>query len=214
MLRIDHVSKRFGDQRVFDGLTASFAPGCFALCEEENTGKSTLLNIAAGVLAPDEGEVWVDGYGMSQASQHARARLAFVPANVLSDPTQTGRGLLHAIAAEKRTLREDRVSEGLALDEAVLDLADRLGLTPHLDKRFEQMSTGTRRKVYLAAAGLGTPSVLIADGPTDGLDAQARRVVADLFLDWGRDRVVLFASHDEALVRACAARPITIASLR
>ncbi|RYH27800.1 MAG: ATP-binding cassette domain-containing protein, partial [Alcaligenaceae bacterium] len=153
-------------------------------------------------------------YGMSQASQHARARLAFVPANVLSDPTQTGRGLLHAIAAEKRTLREDRVSEGLALDEAVLDLADRLGLTPHLDKRFEQMSTGTRRKVYLVAAGLGTPSVLIADGPTDGLDAQARRVVADLFLDWGRDRVVLFASHDEALVRACAARPITIASLR
>lgn len=201
MLRIDHVSKRFGDQRVFDGLTLSFAPGCFALCEEENTGKSTLLNIAAGVLAPDEGEVWIDGYAMSQASQHARSRLTFVPANVLSDPTQTGRGLLEAIAAQ-------RLGSAL-LDEAVLDLADRLGLTPHLDKRFEQMSTGTRRKVYLTATAVGTPLVLIADGPTDGLDAQARRVVADLFLGWGRDRVVLFASHDVELVRACAAHPVS-----
>jgi len=204
MLRIDQVSKRFGDQRVFEGLTASFTPGCYALCDEENTGKSTLLNIAAGVLVPDAGEVWIDDYAMSRASQHARARLAFVPADALTDPLQTGRGLLEAVAAERQA----------PLAEAVRDLADRLGLTPHLDKRFEQMSTGTRRKVYLTAAALGAPSVVIADGPTDGLDAQARRVVADVFLAWGRDRVVLFASHDAELVRACAARSLTVASLR
>ena len=50
MLRIDNLSKRYGDYSVFQGLTYTFGPGCYALCEEDNTGKSSLLNIIAGVI--------------------------------------------------------------------------------------------------------------------------------------------------------------------
>ena len=100
------------------------------------------------------------------------------------------------------------------MDDAVLDLAARLGLEPHLDKRFEQMSTGTRRKVYLTAAALGDPAVVIADGPSNGLDTPARRELAELFMAWGRDRVVLFASHDPELVQACGATVMEVAALR
>src|SRR5690606_17286534 len=82
-----------------------------------------------------------------------------------------------------------------------VSLAYELGLSEHLDKRFEQMSTGTRRKVFLAAAALGSPAVIVADGPSDGLDAAARAVLARQFTDWSRDRVVLFASHDAELVK-------------
>ncbi|MCG2596604.1 MAG: hypothetical protein KBO59_03625 [Achromobacter sp.] len=85
---------------------------------------------------------------------------------------------------------------------------------PHLDKRFEQMSTGTRRKVYLTAAALGDPAVVIADGPSNGLDTPARRALAELFKAWGRDRVVLFASHDPELVQACGAAVVDVAALR
>ncbi|MGA0585273.1 MAG: ABC transporter ATP-binding protein, partial [Castellaniella sp.] len=116
----------------------------------------------------------------------------------------TGRELLEQVATEKRT----------SLDDDVLDLARRLGLEPHLDKRFEQMSTGTRRKVFLTAAALGDPAVVVADGPGNGLDAQARAVLAEQFRIWARDRVVLFASHDAELVRACGARVTRVASLR
>ncbi|MGS1108081.1 ABC transporter ATP-binding protein [Achromobacter anxifer] len=204
MLRIDNLGKRYGDHLVFQGLTHTFAPGCVALCEEDSTGKSTLLGIIAGVIAPDAGEVWIDGHALSQAPAQARSRLAYVPDNCMALPAQTGRGLLQQVAAEKN----------VPLADSVLDLAFRLGLEPHLDKRFEQMSTGTRRKVYLTAAALGDPAVIIADGASNGLDAQARGVLAEQFKTWAQDRVVLFASHDPELVEACGARSVEIAALR
>ncbi len=204
MLRIDNLGKRYGDHLVFQGLTHTFAPGCVALCEEDSTGKSTLLGIVAGVIAPDAGEVWIDGHALTQAPAQARSRLAYVPDNCMALPAQTGRGLLQQVAVEKNA----------PLDDSVLDLAFRLGLEPHLDKRFEQMSTGTRRKVYLTAAALGDPAVIIADGASNGLDAQARGVLAEQFKIWGQDRVVLFASHDPELVEACGARSIEVAALR
>lgn len=204
MLRIDNLSKRYGDHLIFQGLSRTFHPGCVALCEEDSTGKSSLLGIIAGVIAPDAGDVWIDGYSLTKTPLQAKTRMAYVPDNCLAFPTQTGRELLKQIASEKNT----------TLDDPVLDLAYRLGLEPHLDKRFEQMSTGTRRKVFLTAAALGTPAVVIADGPTNGLDARARAVLADEFRIWSKNRVILFASHDRELVQACAANPINVAALR
>lgn len=203
MLRIDNLSKRYGDQLVFQGLTQSFHSGCVALCEEDSTGKSSLLRIIAGVLAPDEGDVWIDGHSIINAPEQAKSRVAYVPDNCLAFPEQTGRGLLEQVAREKNA----------SLDEAVLDLAYRLGLAPHLDKRFDQMSTGTRRKVFLTAAAIGDPAVIIADGPSNGLDAQARAALAEQFRIWSQDRVVLFASHDYELVQVCGARAINVAEL-
>lgn len=204
MLRIESLGKRYGDHLVFQGLTHTFAPGCVALCEEDNTGKSTLLGIIAGVIAPDAGDVWIDGHSLVHTPRQAKTRLAYVPDNCMAFPMQTGRGLLEQIASEKNAI----------LDDTVLDLARRLGLEPHLDKRFEQMSTGTRRKVFLTAAALGEPSVVVADGPDNGLDVPARAVLAEQFKAWSRDRVVLFASHDSQLVRACGARTFNVAALR
>lgn len=200
MLRIHNLGKRYGDHIVFQGLTHTFGPGCVALCDEENTGKSTLLSIVAGVIQPDEGEVWIDGHSLLDSPRQARARIAHVPENCLAQPSQTGRGLLEQLAAEKQVV----------IDDEVLDLAFGLGLEPHLDKPFEQMSTGTRRKVFLVAAALGKPAVVAADGPSDGLDARARAVLAEQFSIWGRDRLVLFASHDAELVQACGARPFSL----
>lgn len=204
MLRLDNLSKRYGDHVVFQGLTHTFAPGCVALCEEESTGKSTLLNIIAGVIAPDAGDVWIDGHSLTREPAQAKARLAYVPDNCMAFPTQTGRGLLEQLAAEKHT----------SLDSNVMDLAYDLGLEPHLDKRFEQMSTGTRRKVFIAAAFLGDPAVVIADGPSNGLDKAARDVLVELFQFWAQDRVVLFASYDVDLVQACGARVANVASFQ
>lgn len=204
MLRLDKLSKRYGAHPVFQGLTYSFSPGCFALCEEESSGKSSLLAIIAGVLEASDGDVWIDGHSLGRTPKQAKPRVAYVPDDCLQQPMMTGRELLTRMAAEKHS----------TLDSAVLDFASRLELDPHLDKRFEQMSTGMRRKVYLTAAMLGDPAVIVADGPTSGLDARACAVVAEQFKIWGKNKVVLFASHDETLVGEAGATSVQIAQLQ
>ena len=204
MLRIDRLTKRYGGHTVFAGLSHTFTAGCHALCEEDSTGKSTLLGIVAGVIAPDAGGVWIGGHSLADERPQAMRALAYVPDDCMANPTQTGRDLLARTAADK----------GVDVDDATLELAHALGLAPHLDKRFEQMSTGTRRKVYLTAAALGHPAVVVADGASNGLDGPARAVLAQLFRTWSRDRVVLFASHDPELVQACGASTLAVGDLR
>lgn len=203
-LHLKNLGKSYGDHFVFRGLNHTFSPGCYALCEEESTGKSTLLGIIAGVIAPGMGDVLIDGHSLCQDPQQAKARLAYVPDNCLEFPQQTGRGFLEQAAAAK----------GVVLDDVVLGVAHDLGLEAHLDKRFEQMSTGTRRKVYIVAAALADPAVVVADGPSAGLDASARGVLAERFKTWGQSRVVLFASHDPVLVQACGAKILNLSDLQ
>lgn len=204
MLRIDHLTKRFGDHVVFQDLTHTFSPGCLALCDEESTGKSTLLAILAGAVAADAGEVWIDGHSLTQARTQALARVAYVPDDCLFAPTLTGRALLEQVAACRQ----------VTLDAQALMLARELDVAAHLDKRFEQMSTGTRRKIHFVAAQLGSPAVMLADGPSAGLDARSQAVLVERLQTWAGDRVVLFASHDPRFVEACAARPVRIDDLR
>jgi len=106
---------------------------------------------------------------------------------------QTGRAFLEQVASYRET----------AIDEYTLAVADRFDLSPHLDKRFEQLSRGARKKMFLTAACLGAPSVIIADEPSGGLDAPGRSVLVDLFNTLAKDRLVFFASYDEALKSAC-----------
>lgn len=203
MLRIENVCKRYGDRVIFQGLNRSFSAGCVALCDKNGSGKSTLLAILAGAIDADEGDVWVNGHSLRDAPLKAKSALAYVPDDCMAYPFQTGRELLELIASSKKTV----------VDSGTLDLAHRLGLAPHLGKRFEQMSLGTRRKIFLSATALGEPSVIVADEPGNGLDAAARTVLMDWFRTLSRDRVVFFSSHDPELVEGCGAHTIRFADL-
>lgn len=71
-----------------------------------------------------------------------------------------------------------------------------------------------RARSGLTAATLDEPSVVIADGSSNGLDAPAHAVLAEQFKAWYRDGVVLFASSDHELMQACGARSVNVAALR
>ncbi|MBE9064988.1 ATP-binding cassette domain-containing protein, partial [cf. Phormidesmis sp. LEGE 11477] len=60
LVKVEGIAKRFGDNRVLDGVTIDLLPGeAVAIIGPSGTGKSTILRVIAGLLAPDEGEVWV-----------------------------------------------------------------------------------------------------------------------------------------------------------
>ena len=117
-----------------------------------------MLAILAGTLDADEGEVWIGGHSLRTAPHDAKSALAYVPDDCLAYPLQTGRAFLDLVAAGRKTV----------VDAHTLELADRFELGPHLEKRFEQMSFGTRKKLFLTATTLGAPAVVIADDPDSG----------------------------------------------
>ncbi|MBC8750030.1 MULTISPECIES: ABC transporter ATP-binding protein [Paraburkholderia] len=203
MLRFDNLSKRYSDRVLFEGLHLDVTSGCVALNDESGSGKSTLLGILAGALEADTGDVWLGGHSLRAAPHAAQALLTYVPEDSMSWLEQSGRDYLRAVAAARHT----------ALSDDVLALAERFGLAPHLDKRFEQMSYGSRKKVFLTAAALGETRVLIADEPAGGLDASARAVLADLFRTLGATRAVFFTSYDEGFTQACEATSVCFADL-
>ena len=203
MLRFENLCKRYSEHIIFQGLRYSAGAGCIALSDEMGSGKSTLLGILAGEIEADEGEVWVDGHSLRSRPQQAKTALAYVPDDCMTQPMLTGRAFLESVASARQT----------ALDSSTLDLAHRFGLAPHLEKRFEQMSFGTRKKIFLTATALGRPAVVIADEPCGGLDAAARAVLIELFKSLAQDCTVLFTSHDIAFAQACHARTISFADL-
>lgn len=203
MLRFDNLGKQYDDHVLFNGLHYDSASGCVALNDESGSGKSTLLGILAGTIEADSGEVWLGGHSLRSAPLAAKASLTYVPEDCMPYSTQTGREFLNQVASERK----------VALTSATLELAERFGLTPHLDKPFDQMSFGTRKKIGLTAAVLGETRVLIADEPAGGLDASARAVLADLFRTLGRTRTVFFTSYDTAFTEACEAASIRFADL-
>lgn len=204
MLRFDNLSKRYNDRIIFQGLHEDTTAGCVALNDESGSGKSTLLGILAGTIEPNTGEVWIGGHSLRTAPRAAKAALTYVPEDCMVYPDQSGREYLARVASQRAT----------SVANATLELAERFGLTPHLEKRFEQMSFGTRKKFFLSAATLGDTSVLIADEPVGGLDAPARAVLVELFKTLGKTRTVFFSSYDAAFTEACEARTVCFADLR
>lgn len=203
MLRFENLSKRYGEHLIFQGLHYDATSGCIALNDESGSGKSTLLGILAGAIESDTGEVWLGGHALRSAPRSAQAVLTYVPEDCMPYPDQTGRAYLNTVASARNT----------AVSPDTLALADRFGLTPHYDKRFEQMSFGTRKKFFLTAATIGDTQVLIADEPVGGLDAAARAVLVDLFKTLAQTRTVFFSSYDTVFTDACEARSINFADL-
>lgn len=203
MLRFQNLGKTYSDHVIFQGLQFDAAAGCFALTDESGSGKSTLLGVLAGAVEAEKGDVWIGGHSLRHDPFAAKSLLTYVPEDCMTFPDQTGRDYLHAVAAARKTTLVDHA----------LDLAERFGLTPHLEKRFEQMSYGTRKKMFLTAAVLGETRVLLADEPTGGLDASARAVLVDLFGVLAETRTIFFCSYDETFTQACRAKSVSFAAL-
>lgn len=204
MLRFEHLSKSYGGRQVLHDLRHDFACGAWALRGPNGIGKSTLLRVLAGITAPDGGSIWIDGVPMDAASGAAKARLAYAPDECPAYPFMTGRELLDFVAWAKRC----------SVSPEVLGIVERFGLARHLGTRCGAMSLGTQKKLMLAAAWIGAPAVLLFDEPSNGLDVDARAVLAELVGAKSRHAVVLMSTHDHVFVQSVGARVIEFDTLR
>lgn len=168
-------------------------PGIVALFGRSGCGKSTTIDLIAGLLEPDEGHVAIDGeqlldtqHGISVLAERRRVGYVFQDARLFPHFTVAGNlryGLKRARGLEQRIGFDDVVS--------LLGLRDLLGRRPH------QLSGGERQRVALGRALLAQPRLLLLDEPLASLDAARREEVLP-YLETLRDRLsipMVYVSH-------------------
>jgi ABC-type multidrug transport system ATPase subunit len=198
-LEIERLAVRRGGRTVIDNVSLAVGAGeIVGVVGKNGCGKSTLLSCVAGVLAPREGRVTIDGaavWGARRERVRARRALGYVPEG--ADPP----GFLHG--AELWSLCA--AARGAGPPSAELRAA--LGLDELRGAALERMSLGQRRRACLGAAFLGPPRLLVLDEPDNGLDAKRLDALVALIRDHAAaGGACLLASHDAALLDQLGAR--------
>ena len=179
-----------GQPPLFDGLTITLGPGLHAVCGDDGCGKSTLLALLAGEHASHTGSVLVDDVSLAADREAYQARVFWI------DPATDA---FDAVSARAFLATQPEHHPGF--EPAIAhDLAEALGLTPHLDKPLHMLSAGSKRKVWLSAAmASGAPLTLI-DQPFAALDAPSTRLLRELLSEAGEHprRAFLLADHEAA----------------
>ncbi len=179
-MRLEGVRRSFGAATVLDGVDFDDEVTTLAIIGPSGGGKSTLLRILGGLLAPTAGTVALDGEPVpadEAALARYRASLGFV--------FQDG-GLFHHLSARENIALPLRAVHGAAADEAAAradELLARFGLAGEGDKRPAQLSGGQRQRVAIARAVAPRPRMLLLDEPTSALDPEYTTEVLDLLRD-------------------------------
>jgi len=163
-------------------------------------GKSTLLNLIAGVLKPTSGNLLVLDHNMSDLSPSKRDQLRgekigyiFQIFNLIPYLTIKENIILPCLVNKKRTTEDyQRQAE---------ELIDALGLRDHIHKKVTDLSIGQQQRVAAARALIGNPKLVIADEPTSALDEKNTKEFMELLTSLWQKKgfTLLFVSHDERL---------------
>ena len=171
MLELSGLTKTYGGRAVLSNLSHRFPPGRFvAIMGESGVGKSTLLNLIAGLDAPDSGEVIVDGRPMSALDDDAatslrRTRMGFIFQAFHVLPHLT----LHQNVALPLLLNRYSARPGTDRAEAMLAAVGLGGRGADFPR---QLSGGELQRVAIARALVHQPALLLADEPTGNLDPE------------------------------------------
>ena len=159
-------------------VTGVIDAGVVGLIGPNGAGKTTLMRLLAGVVAPTQGQIRIDGIPPDEYRKQGRA--ALVPDSLPHD------GFLHGIEFLEIVAK----LTGASVDD-VPSLPDEIA-----HRRIDQLSLGQRRRVELAAARIGNPSLVLLDEPTIGLDPLAVRALrADIESMRAPDRTIVVSSH-------------------
>jgi ABC-2 type transport system ATP-binding protein len=167
----------------------------FGFVGANGAGKTTTMRVILGVLAPDSGDVALDGVPLTR---EARSGFGYMPEE---------RGLYPKMKVVEQVAYLGRLHgmpKAAAVDSAT-SILERLGLGERLGDTVESLSLGNQQRAQIAAALVHDPSVLVLDEPFSGLDPVAVEVVQSVLTDFAaKGAPVLFSSHQLDIVeRLC-----------
>jgi putative ABC transport system ATP-binding protein len=204
VLTLDKVAKRFGERIVLNGVSLQLAAGDYvAIIGDSGIGKSTLLNVIAGLEPVDQGTIVFEGKHLTALDDDALTRLrrdnfgfVFQAFHVLPQLS------VEQNVALPLLLRGIRSAEKAKAAIAAVGLAGREGSAPR------ELSGGELQRVAIARALVGEPKLVLADEPTGNLDPDNARQVLNLFRTAVKagGAAAILATHSEQAAAGCDRR--------
>ena len=185
MLKIDHLSKRYGATLAVNDLDFDVSPGMVTgFLGPNGAGKTTTMRAIIGLDRPTSGRATINGQTYDQLKAPLREVGALLDAKAL-DPSRSARNHLRALALANR-IPFKRVDEVLEF----------VGVASVANKKVGGFSLGMSQRLGIAGALLGDPGVLLFDEPVNGLDPEGIRWIRDFFRSLAKEgRTVFVSSH-------------------
>ena len=173
MLKIEHLTKCYGNKKAVDDLSLHIAPGeICAFIGHNGAGKTTTLKACCGILSPDEGYILIDGIPLAENPMECKRRIAYIPDNPDLYDFMSGIKYLTFIA--------DVFGIGKEREGRIKELAERLGITDALASPISTYSHGMKQKLALIAAFIHKPRLILMDEPFVGLDPKASHTLKEM----------------------------------
>lgn len=167
MLKIENLTKIYGEKKAVDNLSLHIKPGeMYAFIGHNGAGKTTTIKSVCGLLNFDEGEIYIDGTSIKENPIECKSKIAYIPDNPDLYEFMSGIKYLNFIADIFGVSKEAR-------NEKIKKYGDMFGLTSDLAQPISAYSHGMKQKLALISALIHSPKLLIMDEPFVGLDPKA-----------------------------------------
>lgn len=187
-LKVSNVSKSFKKTVALQSVSFELQPGIYGLLGPNGAGKTSLMKILAGIMAPTSGEVSLDGTPVKELGENYRNLLGYMPQNLGVYRDFTAEQYLLYIAALKGTPKKD-------IQEKVYEQLKEVGLEQSAKDKLKSFSGGMIRRIGIAQTLLNSPTILLLDEPTAGLDPQERIRLRNILSGLSEHCIVVLSTH-------------------
>ena len=190
MLRIENLTKTYGEKRAVDNLSLHIAPGeIYGFIGHNGAGKTTTLKAVVGILQFDKGEVFIKGESIRKNPLACKQKIAYIPDNPDLYEFMTGIKFLNFIADIFGVTEEKR-------QERIRKYADLFEMTENLAQPIASYSHGMKQKLAIISAWIHEPKLIIMDEPFVGLDPKAAHILKQMMREiCDEGGAIIFSTH-------------------
>lgn len=190
MLKIEHLTKTYGDKKAVDDLSLHIKPSeIYGFIGHNGAGKTTTIKSCCGILSFDGGEIYVDGTSIKTNPIECKSKIAYIPDNPDLYEFMTGIQYLNFVADIFGVSAEDRQSR-------IHKYADAFEITKDLAQPASAYSHGMKQKLAIISALIHNPKLVIMDEPFVGLDPKASHLLKGYMRDiCDNGGAIFFSTH-------------------
>lgn len=190
MLKIEHLTKIYGDKRAVDDLSLEIKAGeIYGFIGHNGAGKTTTIKAVCGILGFEQGEIFIDGKSVKKDPMACKKITAYIPDNPDLYDYMTGMQFLNFTADIFEVDKETR-------QQKIAEYAEKFELTNDLSQPLSAYSHGMKQKLAIISALIHSPKLIIMDEPFVGLDPKASHIVKQIMREMcDKGSAIFFSTH-------------------